>query len=82
MASAGAAGRLLNYYNQIVEFGCPINKTHEGITVEIPLNLTPLMDAWHYLGIVVAEVKGDGLELDRAVRYDACTNNMHILKCD
>lgn len=69
MASAGSARRLVNYYSMVSEFACPaLNEEYEGLTVEIPINLGPLIDAWHYLGIVVAEVKGGGMEQDRAVR--------------
>lgn len=69
MATAGSANRLLNYYDMISEITCPaLDNEYEGITVEIPINIGPLYDAWHYLGIVVAEVKGDAVEQDRAVR--------------
>lgn len=68
MATAGSAKRLLNYYDMISEFTCPVNEDFEGITVEIPINIRPLHDVWHYLGIVVAEIKGDGVEQERAVK--------------
>lgn len=69
MASAGSAKRLQNYYDMVSEFTCPaLTEECEGITVEIPINIRPLNDAWHYLGIVIAQVEGDGMDQDRAVR--------------
>lgn len=69
MASAGSAKRLLNYYDMVSKITCSsVTDEYEGITVEIPINIRPLSDAWHYLGIIVTEVKGDGMEQDHAVR--------------
>lgn len=69
MTTAGSAKRLRNCYKIITEFTCPALKDgYEALTVEIPINIRPLDDVWHYLGIVVTEVEGDGTKQDRAVR--------------
>lgn len=69
MTSTRAAKSLTNYYNLVSEFDWNSRCVDaRGIVIEIPINIRPRRDVWHYLGIVLAEVKGSGLKDDLTVK--------------
>lgn len=68
MATAGAARNLKTYYCKVAEIKTPtFSDGFSGMTIEIPISVVPFNDIWHYLSIVVAEIKTGNTDQDRDV---------------
>lgn len=69
MTSTRSAKSLTNYYKMFFEFNwATLPDGTLGVTVDIPIKVNPRRDVWHYLGIVLANVEGDGSKVDETVK--------------